>query len=96
MSPLRCADEVAASATRNTRGKDVALSLIVVSGTANQPSQETHMLDSLILIGAAMIIAGLIALTDPVLMGWRSRKEALVVLAIAVTLIGAGWLARGW
>ncbi len=54
------------------------------------------MLDSLILIGAAMIIAGLIALTDPVLMGWRSRKEALVVLAIAVTLIGAGWLARGW
>jgi hypothetical protein len=52
------------------------------------------MLDSLILIGASMIIAGLIALKDPVLMGWRSRKEALVVLAIAVTLIGAGWLAR--
>jgi hypothetical protein len=54
------------------------------------------MLDSLILIGASMIIAGLIALKDPVLMGWRSRKEAVVVLAIAATLIGAGWLARGW
>ena len=54
------------------------------------------MLDSLILIGASMVIAGLIALKNPMLMGWRSRKDAMVVLALAATLIGAGVLARSW
>lgn len=54
------------------------------------------MLDSFILIGAALLFAGLIALANPVLLGWRSRRDAAVALAIAVVLIVAGWAARGF
>ena len=61
------------------------------------PVRSRRPLKPLTVAAAAAVIitlAGLIALKNPMLMGWRSRKEAIVVLAIAVTLIGAGWLAR--
>ena len=52
------------------------------------------MLDSLFLIGGGMTCAGLVALVDPCLMGWRSRRDALYVLTIAAAMLSAGWLAR--
>lgn len=54
------------------------------------------MLDSLILIGAGMTFAGLVAFANPVLLGWKSRRDAVVVLAIAATMLLAGWAARGF
>jgi hypothetical protein len=52
------------------------------------------MLDSLIMFGMALLILGFIALCNPVLLGWRSRKDALVALAIAGSMLTAGWAAR--
>jgi hypothetical protein len=52
------------------------------------------MLDSLFLIGGGMTCAGLVALVNPSLMGWRNRRDAVVVLTIAAAMISAGWLAR--
>jgi hypothetical protein len=52
------------------------------------------MLDSFFLIGAGMTCAGLVALINPCLMGWRSRRDAVVVLTIAAAMLSAGWLAR--
>ena len=49
------------------------------------------MLDSLILIGTSMGCAGVVAFANPVLLGWRSRRDALVVLTIAATLLLAAW-----
>jgi hypothetical protein len=54
------------------------------------------MLDSFFLIGAGMTCAGIVAFANPVLLGWRSRRDALVVLAIAATMLLAGWAARGF
>ena len=54
------------------------------------------MLDSLILIGAGMGCAGIVAFANPILLGWRSRRDALVVLAISATMLLAGWAARGF
>ena len=52
------------------------------------------MLDSLFMIGGGMGFIGLLALVDPVLVGWRSRRDALFVLAIATVLLTAAWSAR--
>jgi hypothetical protein len=52
------------------------------------------MLDSLVLIGAGMLILGIVALLNPVLVGWKSRRDAVIVLAVAATFLTAGWLAR--
>jgi hypothetical protein len=52
------------------------------------------MLDSVVLIGCGMLILAVVALLNPVLVGWKSRRDAMVVLAIAVTFLTAGWLAR--
>lgn len=52
------------------------------------------MLDSLFLIGGGMTCAGLVALANPHLLGWRTRGDALVVLAIAAAMLTAAWLAR--
>ena len=54
------------------------------------------MLDSFFMIGGGMIFLGLIALLDPILLGWKSRRDALYVLVIAISLIAAGWAARGF
>jgi hypothetical protein len=52
------------------------------------------MLDSLFMFGMALLMLGLIALCNPILVGWRNRKEALVALAIGGCLLTAGWAAR--
>lgn len=52
------------------------------------------MLDSFVVIGAGLAFAGLIAIANPSLMGWRSRRDGMVVLAIAVTMLAAGWAVR--
>jgi hypothetical protein len=52
------------------------------------------MLDSLILIGVSLILMGLVALVNPVLLGWRTRRDAVVALVIAVAMISAGWAAH--
>jgi hypothetical protein len=52
------------------------------------------MLDSLLLIGCGMLLLGVVALLNPILVGWKSRRDAVIVLAIAVTFLTAGWLAR--
>ena len=52
------------------------------------------MLDVLLLIGSALAFGGVLAMADPCLMGWRSRKDAAVMLAIGVALLGAGWFTR--
>jgi hypothetical protein len=52
------------------------------------------MLDSLILLGIGVALLGVIALANPILVGWRSRRDAARVLAVAVVLLGLGWLAR--
>ena len=54
------------------------------------------MLDSLFLIGAGMTCAGVVAFANPVLLGWRNRRDALVMLAIAATMLLAGWAGRGF
>ena len=54
------------------------------------------MLDSLFLVGAGIALAALVAVVNPVLLGWRSRGDALTMLAIAATLLLAGWAARGF
>jgi hypothetical protein len=54
------------------------------------------MLDSLIFIGVGMWCAGMVALVNPMLLGWRSRRDALVVLALAALAVGLGWLPRLW
>ena len=58
------------------------------------PSRRCVMLDSFFMLGGGLIFLGLIALLDPILVGWRSRRDALYVLVIAVSLIAAGWAAR--
>ena len=57
---------------------------------------EASVLDSLIFIGAGMSCAGMVALINPMLLGWRSRRDALVVLTLAALAIGLGWLPRLW
>jgi uncharacterized membrane protein len=52
------------------------------------------MLDSFFMLGGGLIFLGLVALLDPILLGWRSRRDALYVLMVAVLLIAAGWAAR--
>ena len=52
------------------------------------------MLDSFFMLGGGLGFLGLIALLDPILLGWRSRRDAIYVLMVAVTLIAAGWAAR--
>jgi len=52
------------------------------------------MLDSFFMLGGGLVFLGLLALLDPILVGWRSRRDALYVLMIAVSLIAAGWAAR--
>jgi len=49
------------------------------------------VLDSLIMFGAGITLMGLVALINPVLLGWRSRRDALVALAIAGSMLTAGW-----
>jgi hypothetical protein len=52
------------------------------------------MLDSLFMFGMGISFLGIIALFNPVLLGWRSRRDAVVALAIAACLLTAGWAAR--
>ena len=52
------------------------------------------MLDSLFMFGMGILFLGLVALCNPVLLGWRSRRDALVALAIAGSMLTAGWAAR--
>ena len=52
------------------------------------------MLDSFFMFGMGIAVIGLVALANPVLLGWRSRRDALVALAIAACLLSAGWAAR--
>jgi hypothetical protein len=52
------------------------------------------MLDSFILIGAGLLLAALVAIANPNLMGWRSRRDGVIVLAVAVSMLTAGWVAR--
>jgi hypothetical protein len=52
------------------------------------------MLDSFFMLGGGLAFLGLVALLDPILLGWRSRRDALYVLMVAVLLIAAGWAAR--
>jgi hypothetical protein len=52
------------------------------------------MLDSLFMFGLGLTLLGLVALVNPVLLGWRSRRDALVALAIAGSMLTAGWAAR--
>ena len=55
---------------------------------------EVIVLDSLIMFGAGITLMGLVALINPVLLGWRSRRDALVALAIAGSMLTAGWAAH--
>lgn len=57
-------------------------------------SAEVRMLDSFFMLGGGLGFLGLIALLDPILLGWRSRRDALYILMVAVGLIAAGWAAR--
>ena len=52
------------------------------------------MLDGLILIGVSLTLMALVALANPFLLGWRTRRDAVVALAIAVAMISAGWAAH--
>lgn len=52
------------------------------------------MLDSLFMIGGGLAFVGLLALVNPVLVGWRSRRDALFALAVATVLLTAAWSAR--
>ncbi|HVH57219.1 MAG TPA: hypothetical protein VM791_13245 [Vicinamibacterales bacterium] len=52
------------------------------------------MLDSLFMFGMGIALIALVALVNPVLLGWRSRRDAVVALAIAACLLTAGWAAR--
>ena len=86
----------AASNATITRGKrnatadrDVAQDLM-----KGRRSTEVRMLDSFFMLGCGLVFLGLIALLDPILLGWRSRRDALYVLVVAVGLIAAGWAAR--
>lgn len=54
------------------------------------------MLDSFFMFGIALLFLSLVALCNPILLGWRSRKDALVALAIASCMLTAGWAARFW
>jgi hypothetical protein len=54
------------------------------------------MLDALIFVGAGMTFAGLVALANPFLLGWRSRRDAVVVLAIALVAMAIGGAPRFW
>jgi hypothetical protein len=52
------------------------------------------MLDSLFLFGGGTMCLGLVALINPVLLGWRSRRDAVVALAVAGSMLTAGWAGR--
>ena len=52
------------------------------------------MLDSLFMFGMGISFLGLVALVNPVLLGWKSRRDALVALAVAACLLTAGWAGR--
>ena len=57
-------------------------------------SRRSAMLDSFFMLGGGLVFLGLVALLDPILLGWRSRRDALYVLVVAVLMIAAGWAAR--
>lgn len=52
------------------------------------------MLDSLFLFAGGLACLGLVALVNPILLGWRSRRDAVVALAIAMTMFTAALAAR--
>jgi len=52
------------------------------------------MLDSLFLFGGGITCLALVALVNPILLGWRSRRDAVLALAIAGSMLMAGWAAR--
>jgi hypothetical protein len=52
------------------------------------------MLDSFFMLGGGLVFLGLVALIDPILVGWRSRRDALYALTIALCMLAAGWAAR--
>ena len=56
--------------------------------------REVRMLDSFFMLGGGLVFLGLVALIDPILVGWRSRRDALYALTIALCMLAAGWAAR--
>jgi hypothetical protein len=51
------------------------------------------MIELLVLFGASMLFLALLAFVNPCLVGWKRRRDAVVVFAIAVTMLTAGWAA---
>jgi len=51
------------------------------------------MIELLVLFGVGMLFLALLAFVNPCLVGWRTRRDAVIVLAIAVTMLTAGWAA---
>ena len=52
------------------------------------------MLDSLVLVGVSLALMGLVALANPILLGWKGRRDAMVALAVAAVMISLGMAAR--
>ena len=53
-------------------------------------SRRSLMIELLVLFGLSMLFLALLAFVNPCLVGWRTRRGAFVVLAIAVTMLTAG------
>jgi len=46
-----------------------------------------------VLIGGGLLMVGLPGLVYPALVGWRSRRDALLALCMAVTLLAIAFVA---
>jgi hypothetical protein len=53
------------------------------------------MADFFVLIFGGLLLLAIPALAEPALVGWKSRREALGVLVIAASALGAVWLVIG-
>jgi hypothetical protein len=52
-----------------------------------------YMPEFCVLIGGGLLMVGLPGLVYPALVGWRSRRDALLALCMAVTLLAIAFVA---
>jgi len=51
------------------------------------------MIELLVLFGVGTLFLALLAFVNPCLVGWRTRRDAVFMFALAITMLTAGWAA---
>ncbi|CAN5827633.1 hypothetical protein BH18ACI5_BH18ACI5_10940 [soil metagenome] len=54
------------------------------------------MIELLLLFGVGTLFLALAAFVNPCLVGWRTRRDAVFMFALAITMLTAGWAAASY